>query len=234
MYPERRDFLINEYSILNSCISNIWTLFFTVLAGGLGLFGFLVKQMHEAEGGEIAAFYAVSIILVPTALSLALGQLHYATYFFYFRILEIAREFRVTDSWSKWERIVKKDMDLMNVVKGQPEKAGFKKSSYTGYRSEVSRSHGFFRDSKMEYGWLRKHLTLLAGMPRSYSSFPLVIVLYFLILATVPFVANELGWGYVVFFSIVMAPVNLWLTYSRLVPYVLYDKFERKGLFSES
>ncbi|MGH8594988.1 MAG: hypothetical protein ACREV3_14400 [Gammaproteobacteria bacterium] len=126
MIPEKRDFLINEYSNLNDYVSNAWTISYAVLSGGVGLFGFLVAQVQEnsAAAAHKATFYAVMLTLVPTILSLVLGQLTSAVYFFYFRMLEIAKEFEVNDVWHRWDYLVRE-------ARKQPRYALFGVSRYS-------------------------------------------------------------------------------------------------------
>ena len=103
MNPERREFLINEYSNLNQLVVVTWTVAYSILSGGIVLFGFLVTQVRNRDDS-----YAFMLTLAPTVLSLVLGQLTYAGYFCYFRMLEIAKEFEVRDLWHRWDDILRK------------------------------------------------------------------------------------------------------------------------------
>lgn len=185
MTSERQDFLINEYSNLNAYVSSAWTLSYTVLSGGIGLFGFLVTQVQEnsvAAAAPKATLYACMLTLVPTLLSLVLGQLMSAVYFFYFRMLEIAKEFEVNDVWHRWDYFVRK-------AKEQPC-----------------------------YAWI--------GVPRYAGSFPLAVVSAFGTIFTPFYLFIQCPWRVSFFFAVVMTPVNLWLTYKRLVPFSFYQRIE--------
>jgi hypothetical protein len=187
MTSERRDFLINEYSNLNAYVSSAWTLSYTVLAGGIGLFGFLVTQVQEnsAAAAPKATLYAFMLTLVPTILSLILGQITSAVYFFYFRMLEIAKEFEVNDAWYRWDYLVRKAMD-------QPR-----------------------------YVWIT-----WIGEPRYAASFPLAVVSYIGTIFTPFYLFIQCPWNVSFFFAVVMTPVNLWLTYTRLVPLSFYQRIK--------
>jgi hypothetical protein len=130
MASERRDFLINEYSNLNAYVSSAWTLCYTVLSGGIGLFGLLVTQVQENSSvvaAPKATLYAFMLTLVPTILSLVLGQITSAVYFFYFRMLEIAKEFEVNDVWHRWDYFVStkaRERPLFYAWIGVPRYAG--------------------------------------------------------------------------------------------------------------
>jgi hypothetical protein len=187
MTSERQDFLINEYSNLNAYVSSAWTLSYTVLSGGIGLFGFLVTQVQENSAAAVpkATLYAFMLTLVPTILSLVLGQLTSAVYFFYFRMLEIAKEFEVNDVWHRWNYFI------MRKAK-----------------------------EKRYYAWI--------GVPRYAASFPLAVVSAFGTIFTpfYLFIQFPCPWSVSFFFAVVMTPVNLWLTYKRLVPFSFYQRIE--------
>jgi hypothetical protein len=178
---------INEYSNLNAYVSSAWTLSYTVLAGGIGLFGFLVTQVQEnsAAAAPKATLYAFMLTLVPTILSLILGQITSAVYFFYFRMLEIAKEFEVNDAWYRWDYLVRKAMD-------QPR-----------------------------YVWIT-----WIGEPRYAASFPLAVVSYIGTIFTPFYLFIQCPWNVSFFFAVVMTPVNLWLTYTRLVPLSFYQRIK--------
>ncbi len=184
MTSERRDFLINEYSNLNAYVSSAWTLSYTVLSGGIGLFGFLVTQVQEnsAAAAPKATLYAFMLTLVPTILSLVLGQLTSAVYFFYFRMLEIAKEFEVNDVWHRWDYLVREAR------------------------------------KQRRYWWI--------GVPRYAASFPLAVVSYIGTIFTPFYLFIQCHWSVSFFFAVVMTPVNLWLTYKRLVPLSFYQRIE--------
>jgi hypothetical protein len=137
-----------------------------------------------------ATLYAFMLTLVPTALSLVLGQLTSAVYFFYFRMLEIAKEFEVNDIWHRWDYLV--------------------------------------REAKKQ----RRYA--LIGMPRYAASFPLAVVSYIGTIFTPFYVFIQFPWSASFFFAVVMIPVNLWLTYRRLVPLSFYHRVEADlGFHSE-
>jgi hypothetical protein len=192
MTSERQDFLINEYSNLNAYVSSAWALSYTVLAGGIGLFGFLVTQVQEnVAAAPKATLYAFMLTLVPTILSLVLGQITSGVYFFYFRMLEIAQEFEVNDVWHKWDDFVMK------------------------------------AKKKKRYTWI--------GIPRYAASFPLAVVsyigtiftpFYLFILQFPQFPWSVFPWSVSFFFAVLMTPVNVWLTYKRLVPHSFYQRIE--------
>jgi hypothetical protein len=182
-----RKSVINEYSNLNAYVSSAWTLSYTVLAGGIGLFGFLVTQVQEnsAAAAPKATLYAFMLTLVPTIMSLVLGQITSAVYFFYFRMLEIAKEFEVNDVWYRWDCFVRKAMD-------QPR-----------------------------YVWIT-----WIGEPRYAGSFPLAVVSYIGTIFTPFYLFIQCPWNVSFFFAVVMTPVNLWLTYTRLVPLSFYQRIK--------
>jgi hypothetical protein len=105
MNEDQKTFLINEYSKLNDFMSNAWTILYSILSGGVLLFGYLAAQVASPTCEE-KHFYAMMLALVPTVLSLVLGQLNYALHFFFFRMLEIAEDFKLTDFWHRWRHLL--------------------------------------------------------------------------------------------------------------------------------
>jgi hypothetical protein len=111
MNPDAREFLVNEYSRLSELMSTLTTIAYTILSGGVVVFGTLVGDL---EKGTV---YAYMLALVPTLLAVILGQITHAIYFCYFRLLKIAEEFGVRDdAWHEWEMVIYKSLNKRRFV----------------------------------------------------------------------------------------------------------------------
>ena len=123
---EQKDFLVNEYSNLNRYVSNAWTIKYSILSGGVIIFGSLLSQAITVETSTVETskeqkLYALMLPLVPTVLSLILGQLTFATYLFCFRMSKIAQRLKIDDIWNQW-------FDIL----GSPKQSQFSSMTYAG------------------------------------------------------------------------------------------------------
>ena len=104
MGPNKNDFLISEYSSLNSYVITIWTIMYTILSGVVVLYGYIVMQMYEQKSDNMVYLLCIMLVLIPTVSALVFGQLMSASYFFYFRIVQISEELSVCDAWRIWKK----------------------------------------------------------------------------------------------------------------------------------
>jgi len=100
--------LIHEYDGLSTLINNGWTIAYTVLGGGIAIFGVLIDKILNinSKNDYVMIFvYSICLLLLPIILTMIIGQITRASYIFSFRLSDIAKDLNIESNfWQIWHR----------------------------------------------------------------------------------------------------------------------------------
>ena len=102
MAGKHNDFVSQEYSSLYQMVLTGWTISYTLLTGGIVVFGYLIERIgRSSDVNPWPDPYACMLLTLPPILAVIVGQITTAGYLAAFRMVEIARIYKVCDFWTR-------------------------------------------------------------------------------------------------------------------------------------